>query len=93
MAVQVVVRSRVLSGKGEAFAQAWLPRLVEVRNEPGCEQYDLFRNIEDPDSFVMVERWTDDATFEAHRALNRTRQPIGADLRDGPSQLRSCQVE
>ncbi|MEK7215673.1 MAG: antibiotic biosynthesis monooxygenase family protein [Chloroflexota bacterium] len=93
MAVQVVVRSNVLQGKGDAFVTAWLPRLAEVRNEPGCEQYDLFRSIEDLNKFVMVERWTDEATFEAHRALNRTRPSIAAELRDGASVLRSCIVE
>ena len=93
MAVQVVVRSNVLPGKGDAFIAAWLPRLAEVRTESGCEQYEMFRSIEDPNRFVMVERWTDEPAFEAHRALNRTRPAIGADLRDGASVLRSCLVE
>lgn len=93
MAVQVVVRSNVLPGKGDAFITAWLPRLAAVRREPGCEQYELFRSIEDPDKFVMVERWTGEPAFEAHRALNRTRPGIGAELRDGASVLQSCIVE
>jgi quinol monooxygenase YgiN len=73
-----------LPGKGSEFARARAPRHAEARKEPGCEQYDLFQNTENPDQLLLVERWTDQASLDAHAELNRQRGPVGAELRAGP---------
>ncbi|HRH73720.1 MAG TPA: putative quinol monooxygenase [Zoogloea sp.] len=38
------------------------------RAEAGCLQYDLHITRDKPDSFVMIERWEDDATLDRHMA-------------------------
>lgn len=38
------------------------------RAEAGCLQYDLHVTRDKPDSFVMIERWPDDATLDRHMA-------------------------
>lgn len=38
------------------------------RAEAGCLQYDLHVTRDKPDSFVMIERWQDDATLDRHMA-------------------------
>ncbi len=38
------------------------------RAEVGCLQYDLHIAQGNPDSFVMIERWQDDATLDRHMA-------------------------
>jgi quinol monooxygenase YgiN len=73
-----------LPGKGTELARARAPRQAEVRREPGCEQFDLFQNTEDPDKLLLVERWTDEASLAAHAELNRQRPAIGEELRAGP---------
>ncbi len=44
-----------------------LRQLVPLsREEPGCLQYDVHRVADDPRSFVLWERYVDDAALEAH---------------------------
>ena len=83
MPVRVIVSIDALPGKGAELAGARAPWHAEVRKEPGCEQFDLFQNTEDPDKLLLVERWTDEASLAGHAELNRQRPPIGADLRAG----------
>jgi quinol monooxygenase YgiN len=84
MAVRVVVAIDALPGKGNELARLRLQHQEEVRKEPGCEQFDLFQNTEDPDKLLLVERWTDEASLAAHAERNRSRPTIGTDLRAGP---------
>lgn len=75
MAVRLVVTFKALPGKGADFARAFAPVISEVRKERGCEQYTLFRGIEDPDTLVLLERWSDAAALDAHAAALRARGP------------------
>ena len=93
MAVRIYVTMDVLPGKGAEFAALRAPRHAEARKEPGCEQYDLFQNTENPDQLLLVERWTDEASLAAHAELNRQRGSVGAELRAGPSKSERFIVE
>ncbi|MCX6021986.1 MAG: antibiotic biosynthesis monooxygenase [Chloroflexi bacterium] len=86
-AVRLVVTITAAAGKGSELATAMLPRLEEVRTEPGCEQYELFQSAERPDLLVLLERWSDEETLAAHSALNRTRPPLAPELRAAPGVL------
>jgi len=70
-----------LPGKGNELAKARAPRHAEVRQEPGCEQFDLFANTENPDQLLLVERWTDEASLAAHAERNRQRPAVGTEFR------------
>jgi quinol monooxygenase YgiN len=85
MPVRLVVTFPVQTGQGDAFERAWKDRLEEVRREPGCEQYEIFRSAEHPDSVVLLELWSSAETLKAHAEVNQTRTPIGRDLLDGRS--------
>jgi quinol monooxygenase YgiN len=80
----VIVAIDALPGKGTELAKARTAHHDEVRKEPGCEQFDLFQNVENPDRLLLVERWTDEASLAAHSERNRQRPQVGADLRAGP---------
>ncbi len=56
---------------GEAdLVHEGLRRVIErVRNDPGCEQYELFRGDSDSDVFVVLEHWSTREYMEA--ALHR----------------------
>ena len=79
MPVRLVVTFNVLPGRADEFIAAWPDRLAEVRQEPGCEQYELFRGAVRPDVVVLLERWSSPDTLQAHAELNRQRAPIGRD--------------
>lgn len=55
-------------GQRAHVKQALVEAVDAVRLEPGCEQYDLNRDLSNPDRFVMVERWQDADAVAAHGA-------------------------
>ncbi len=76
MAVRLVVTFKALPGKGADYAKAFAPMIKDVvQKDKGCLQYELFRSMDDPDTLVLLERWTDQATLDAHAAANRARGP------------------
>jgi quinol monooxygenase YgiN len=76
---------QALPGKADEFARLFNETAAKVRQEPGCEQYELFRSTLSADGFVLLERWRDRAALDAHIALIRSgpAAPHGA-LRAGP---------
>lgn len=50
----------------KTIEQALEQAVAEVRGEPGCEQYDLHRDENENNRFVMIERWSDAAALERH---------------------------
>jgi quinol monooxygenase YgiN len=87
MPVRLVVTFNVVPGRTDDFIAAWTDRLAEVRQEPGCDQYELFRSTERSDVAVLLELWTSAETLQAHSELNRKRTPIARDLLNGAPQL------
>lgn len=83
MPVRLVVTFNVLPGKADDFIAAWPERQAEVYQEPGCEQYELFRGVESPNKVVLLELWSSAETLQAHAELNQKRTPIARDLLDG----------
>jgi quinol monooxygenase YgiN len=82
-----------LAGKGSELARVRAERHAEVRQESGCEQFDLFQNVENPDRLLLVERWTDEASLAAHAERNRQRPQVGTELRAGPGRQERFVVE
>ena len=65
MAIRQVITFRVKPGKASAFAAGFAPIIEKVRGEDGCEQYELFAGLGDPDVLVMLERWRDLGCLES----------------------------
>lgn len=40
--------------------------LEPTRVEPGCEQYDLHQDLQHPETFYMLERWSDESALADH---------------------------
>lgn len=83
MAIRLVVSINAASGKGSELAQAYRGRCAEVMSEPGCEQFEVFQSVVNPDKLAILERWADQAALEAHAQLNGTRPPLRPELRAG----------
>lgn len=83
MAVRLVVTITATAGKGSELAQAFRSRCTEVMKEPGCEQFEVFQSVLDPDKLALLELWTDQAALDVHAELNKTRAPMPAGLRSG----------
>jgi quinol monooxygenase YgiN len=83
MAIRLVVTITASPGKGAELAQAYKTRCAEVIQEPGCEQFEVFQSVVNPDKLALLERWTDQAALDAHAQVNRTRPPLLPELRVG----------
>ena len=74
MTMRVLVEFTAQRGQGEEFAAGFQRIVGEVKaNDAGCEMYDLFRSLDDPDRFALVEKWTTAADLDAHSEAQRSR--------------------
>lgn len=83
MSIRLVITITAAEGKGSALAAAFRGRCAEVMQEPGCEQYEVFQSVVDPDRLTLLECWTDQAALDVHAQLNSTRPPLAPELRKG----------
>ena len=91
MAIRLVVTITAAPGKGSELAQAYKVRCADVMTEPGCEQFEVFQSIVNPDRLALLERWTDQAALDAHARLNSTRPPLRPELRVGSGEREDYQ--
>lgn len=61
----IVVKFKVQPASAETFLEAVGPFTAATRAEPGNLWFDWSRSVEDPNEFVLVEAFEDDAA-EAH---------------------------
>lgn len=69
MPIGVIARVKIQQGKGGEFERLFAGQAAAVReNEPANSLYRLFRSREDPEAYVVMEIYEDDAALAAHRA-------------------------
>jgi quinol monooxygenase YgiN len=83
MSVRLVVTITAAQGKGAELAQAFRSRCTEVMQEPGCEQFEVFQSVLNPDKLALLELWKDQAALDVHAKVNEARAPMPAGLRSG----------
>jgi quinol monooxygenase YgiN len=83
MSIRLIVTINAAPGKGSELAPLYKARCAEIMKEPGCEQFEVFQSVVNPDKLTILERWTDQATLDAHSKVNATRSPLPAELRLG----------
>lgn len=81
MSVRLVVSINAAPGKGAELAAAFRTRCLDVMKEPGCEQFEVFQSVLNPDKLALLELWTDQAALDVHAGVNTTRAPLPAGLR------------
>jgi quinol monooxygenase YgiN len=83
MAIRLVVSITAAPGKGSELAQAYKARCADIVKEPGCEQFEVFQSVVNPDRLTLLERWSDQAALDDHAKVNATRPPLPPGLRAG----------
>ncbi|WP_299686246.1 putative quinol monooxygenase [uncultured Tateyamaria sp.] len=67
MAYVVTVTFRIVPGQMQAFLPLMRNNaLASVRDEPGCLQFDVCTDGDQPDTVFLYEIYTDRAAFDAH---------------------------
>ena len=88
MPIRLIITMRAQPGRGGELLAEMERRCVDVRGEPGCEQFEVFQSGHDPDRVCLLELWTDQAALDVHAARNAGAPPNPhmAELRaDGPT--------
>ena len=87
MAVRLVITFTAAPGRGADLATAFKARCAEVvQQEHGCEQYESFQSVANPDRLILMELWTEQADLDAHAEVNKARPPLPRDLFAGSTE-------
>ena len=86
MSVRLIVTITAAPGKGSELAQLYKGRCTDIMKEPGCEQFEVFQSVLNPDKLTLLERWKDQAALDVHAKANATRAPLPAELRVGTTE-------
>jgi quinol monooxygenase YgiN len=72
-----------------------LEHVLRSRTEPGCISHAVSRDVEEPNRFVFVERWTDMAALQVHFRVEASRQfaKALAQLSDGKLEMTLYQAD
>jgi quinol monooxygenase YgiN len=73
MAIRHVITIKVAPGRAAEFPGVFKVVQATALQEDGCEQYELFQSLDDPDTFVLLERWASQELLERHMEAERTR--------------------
>lgn len=79
MAIRHVVTIQVAPGKTAEFAAAFRALQTVTLRETGCEQYELFQSLDDPQRVVMLERWTNQDLLDRHMAAEQRENRAAVD--------------
>ena len=66
--VAIVVHYQATAGMGDEVAALLARHTAATRAEPGNLDFVALRGTEDPDSFVLYERYESEEAFKAHQA-------------------------
>ena len=66
--IHVHVTVHVKPGSADAFEAATRENARQSRMEPGVVRFDVLRQLDDPNRFLLVEIYRDEAAVAAHKA-------------------------
>ena len=73
----LVVKMTVKKGKAADLIEAYRGAARKSLAEEGCKQYALTRDAENPNDFILYERWTGASALESHMDQDYTREFVG----------------
>lgn len=70
MAITVHLRYTGTGGSARAFAEEMMSSGVvdKIRAEEGNLRYEYYVSMEDPETVLLIDSWTDQAAIDAHHA-------------------------
>jgi quinol monooxygenase YgiN len=79
-----------LAGRREELRSLMRATEAQISAAPGCRLYRFTATLDDPDEYVHVQEWADEAAFEAHTRSDAFREYQRAlfDLLARPSEMR-----
>ena len=67
--IAFILKAKTRPEMADAFENLFRPYVEPSRQEPGCIEYHMLRDQQDPSLFVFFEVWADQAALDVHSAL------------------------
>lgn len=74
----IIARFRARDGHADEVARLLLGFVAPSRSENGCLFYDLYRDQDDRNLFVIVDGWRNRAAFDAHASSAHVASTLAA---------------
>lgn len=68
-----ILNAKTRPERADAFERLFRAYVEQSRQEPGCIEYHMLRDLKDPSLFIFFEVWASQAAFEVHTALPHMR--------------------
>ena len=87
--VVVVALFTAKDGKIDELVERFTPIVEQTHEEPGCIAYALHRDVNDPNTLALVERWETQDDLTAHFGMPYMAEvgPIAAELLSEPPKI------
>lgn len=79
MAIRHVITIQVAPGRADDFASAFRAVQAIAKHDEGCEQYELFQSLDEPDKVLLLERWASQELLDRHMSAETTRDRSAID--------------
>ena len=68
--ITVNIRYQGVNGAARAFAEEMTASetVAAIRSEPGNLRYEYYIPLDDPETILLIDSWTDQAAIDAHHA-------------------------
>ncbi len=64
--ILIIVKQPVREKYADEFPELIAPFIEGSRAEPGCISFDWYRSVDDPNLYVLIELFEDEAAGQAH---------------------------
>lgn len=64
--ITIVAKSKIKHGKKDEFLALAEQLVQESRKEKGCKSYNIYQDINDPDTISFIEVWDDREALKLH---------------------------
>ncbi|MFS0828860.1 putative quinol monooxygenase [Pseudomonas phoenicis] len=68
-----ILKAKAHPERADDFERLFRAYVEPSRREPGCIEYHMLRDLEDPSLFIFFEVWASEHDFNAHMALPHMR--------------------
>ena len=76
----VVARYVVKEGHEDSVVSLLRSNAEASRQEPDCQEFSVYQDVEDPRRVLLYERYTDEDAFQAHRQTPHFRDLVEAQV-------------
>ena len=72
--IVLIAKLQTAKGKGKEFEKEYQKLAPKVRKDPGALEYVLHRDNTDPDKFLFIEKYEDEAAIKFHASAPHVKE-------------------